>query len=149
MPPFSAEQQLQASLYSQRASRFHKAKAFSVVHQFPWQDFKTTRLSPEELSGWSFQSWHDKHTDIDLTASPSALCLFTFLQQQASHQADSPHILYILCITGWIGTCEKKVLTDGPYVTSNKASEASGIAYPENYHENLCMIQWLSSWKPA
>lgn len=27
-------------------------------------DLKMVRLKPEELSGWSFQSWYDKHTDV-------------------------------------------------------------------------------------
>lgn len=32
------------------------------------------RLQPEDLSGWSFQSWHDKRTDNELAARLSAFC---------------------------------------------------------------------------
>lgn len=75
---------------------FHKATPHVLFASFHDRISRRWGPRPEELSGWSFQFWHYKHTDTDLAASPSALCLYKFLKQEDCHQPDCPHscILY-------------------------------------------------------
>lgn len=126
---------------------FHKAKPHLLLTSF--HDRISRQLNPEELSGWSFQSWHGKHTDIDLAASPSAFCPYTFLQQHDCHQPNSPRsCISSPLLADW--DCEK-VLADGPSVTLPPIKRQNlPVKLLHRITElKLCMICWLSNREPA
>lgn len=119
---------------------FQKAKPHLLFTRF--HDRISRQLNPKELSGWSFHSWHEKHTDIDSrAANPSAFCQYTFLQQQDHHQPASPRRFtsYPL-LADW--DCEK-VITDGPSVTLPPIKHQNLSVKPLHRitEINLCMIR--------
>lgn len=74
---------------------FQKAKPHLLFTRF--HDRISRQLNPKELSGWSFHSWHEKHTDIDsLAANPSTFCQYTSLQHPCNSRTIINPIVHVV-----------------------------------------------------